>query len=197
MQEHHVRLATIDDLPRLTSTLTAAFEHYAFTRHTIASDDHRGRLERFNELFLREIGLPHGRVWLVNDGDAVAIWTTPESTGLFETFARLEPEFTQLAGDRIHCRETAEATMQRHRPTDPVWFLGSVGVDPAHQGKGLGRAVIQPGLEAARAAGVAAFLETSDPGNVSFYERLGFAVHASYPLPHNGPHTWSMIRFPE
>ncbi|HLU35595.1 MAG TPA: GNAT family N-acetyltransferase [Thermomicrobiales bacterium] len=197
MHEHQIRLATIDDVPRLASTLTDAFEHYAFTRHTIAADNHRSRLQRFNELFLGEIGIPHGKVWMANGGEAAAIWTTPESTGIFEAFTRLEPEFAWLAGDRAHCHASAEATMQRYRPSEPVWFLGSVGVHPAHQGKGLGRAVIQPGLDAAKKAGVPAFLETSDPGNVRFYERLGFDITAEYDLPDGGPRTWSMIRLPD
>lgn len=191
-----VRPATPDDLPRAIATLTNAFEHYAFTRHTIAADDHLRRLQRFNDLFLREIGLPHGKVWVANDGDAVAIWTTPESTGIGEAFTRLGPEFVTLAGDRVAQHQSAEATMQRHRPQEPVWFLGSIGVDPAHQGKGLGRAVIAPGLDAADEAGVLAFLETSDPGNVRFYEKLGFEITAGYTLPDDGPHTWSMMRPP-
>lgn len=192
-----VRPATAADLPRAIATLTNAFAHYAFTRHTIAADEHLRRLHRFNELFLREIGIPHGRVWVANDGEAVAIWTTPQSTGIGDTFARLAPEFVALAGDRAAQYESAEATMQGHRPQQPIWFLGSIGVDPAHQGKGLGRAVVTPGLEAAADAGVLAFLETSDPGNVRFYRKLGFEITAEYDLPDGGPRTWSMIRSPE
>lgn len=191
-----VRPATLDDLPRAITTLTNAFEHYPFTRHTIAADDHLQRLRRFNDLFLREIGLPHGRVWVVNNGDAVAIWTTPESTEIEQAFTRLGPEFVALAGDRVAQHQAAEATMQRHRPQQPVWFLGSVGVDPSCQGQGLGRAVIQPGLDAAARAGAPAFLETSDPGNVRFYEKLGFTITAEYDLPDDGPRTWSMTRSP-
>ncbi|WP_346347349.1 GNAT family N-acetyltransferase [Streptomyces sp. YIM 121038] len=38
-----------------------------------------------------------------------------------------------------------------------MWFLGTVGVDPARQGAGLGRAVLRPGLETAERDGVPAF----------------------------------------
>lgn len=77
-----------------------------------------------------------------------------------------------------------------------MWFLGTIGVDPAHQGKGLGRAVIEPGIMAAEKAGVPAYLETSTEANVRFYRRLGFEVTAEVELPGDGPRTWTMIRRP-
>ncbi|MBF6341057.1 GNAT family N-acetyltransferase [Nocardia abscessus] len=42
------------------------------------------------------------------------------------------------------------------------------------QGKGFGKAIVLPGMEAAVQAGVPAFLETSDERNLRFYRRLGF-----------------------
>ncbi|MFI9627931.1 GNAT family N-acetyltransferase [Streptomyces sp. NPDC052042] len=189
-----VRPATREDLPRAIRTLGRAFAHYPFTRHTIAADDHGARLERFNELFVSRIGLDHGRVWVTDDCAAVAVWTTPQTANAGEVFAEIGPRFAEIAGDRAQASAEAEAAMQPHRPTEPVWFLGSVGVDPEQQGRGLGAAVIRPGLLAAEEAGVPAFLETSDERNVRFYEHLGFEVTADYPLPGGGPHTWAMTR---
>ncbi|GCD48210.1 GNAT family N-acetyltransferase [Streptomyces paromomycinus] len=191
-----VRPATRDDLPRALRTLQRAFADYPFTRHTIAADDHLARLHRFNELFVSRIGLDHGKVWVADDGDAVAVWTTPETADAGNVFAEIGPQFAEIAGDRADFSAQAEAAMGPHRPTEPVWFLGSVGVDPGRQGQGLGGAVIRPGLEAAEQAGVPAFLETSDERNVRFYERLGFEVTADYPLPGGGPRTWAMTRKP-
>ncbi|WP_030662646.1 GNAT family N-acetyltransferase [Streptomyces rimosus] len=192
-----VRPATRDDLPRALHTLQRAFADYPFTRHTIAADGHLDRLHRFNELFLTRIGMEHGRVWVADEGDAVAVWTTPETIGAGEVFSELGPLFTEIAGDRAENFAQAEAMMGPHRPTEPVWFLGSVGVDPDRQGRGLGSAVIRPGLDTADEAGVPAFLETSDERNVRFYEHLGFEVTAACVLPGGGPRTWSMLRKPE
>ncbi|XVQ10142.1 GNAT family N-acetyltransferase [Spirillospora sp. CA-255316] len=190
-----VRPAVLADVPRAARTLRRAFADNVFTRHVIAADDHLRRLEEFQELFVARIGLPHGRVWVAGDVDAVSVWTTPE-TGP-EIFGELAPRFAELAGDRLGAYEAAETAMGAHRPRGPVWFLGVVGVDPGRQGSGLGRAVIRPGLEAAERDGVPAFLETSEARNVAFYERLGFEVTAEYPLPCGGPTTWSMIRHPK
>ncbi len=88
----------------------------------------------------------------------------------------------------------SEEVMAKERPQFPCWFLGAVAVDPAAQGKGLGRAVIEPGLERAEKEGYPVFLETSDETNVKIYERLGFEVKAAYPLPFDGPMTYAMIK---
>ncbi|MFF3734886.1 GNAT family N-acetyltransferase [Streptomyces sp. NPDC002476] len=190
-----VRAATREDLPRAVRTLGRAFLHYPLTRHTIAADDHAARLERFNHLFVSRIGLEHGRTWVSDDCAAVAAWTTP-ATDAAAVFAEIGPELDRLAGDRAPFAARAEETMRPHRPTVPTWFLATIGVDPGRQGRGLGRAVVLPGVEAAERAGVPAFLETSDERNVRFYQGLGFEVTADYALPDGGPHTWAMTREP-
>lgn len=191
-----VRPGTREDVPRAVRTLGRAFADYAFTRHVIAADDHRRRVERFQELFIDRIGLDHGSVWVAGDGDAVAVWTTPRTADAGDVFAELGPRFAELAGDRFPAYQEAEAAMAPHRPKEPAWFLGSVGVDPGRQGRGLGAAVIRPGLDAADREAVPAFLETSEARNVAFYEKLGFEVTAEYVLPGDGPRTWSMTRRP-
>lgn len=191
-----IREATPADLDAAVAILSAAFADYPFTRHTIAADDHPARVARFQELLLAKIGLPHGRVWISDDLDAVAVWTTPASEGIERAFADLAPELHALAGDRAAIAEDSEAALQPHRPTTPTWFLATVGVRPDRQGRGLGRAVIEPGLRAAEDDGQTAYLETSTETNVALYRKLGFEVTATVDLPHNGPRTWAMRRRP-
>ncbi|MEU7041233.1 GNAT family N-acetyltransferase [Streptomyces varsoviensis] len=192
-EDVRVRPATADDVPAAVRTLTSAFADYPFTRHVVAADDHESRLGRFQELFLSRIGLAYGRVWVADEGRAVAAWTTPDqdpSPG----FAEIGPLIGDLAGDRAAVFEAVEAVLAPHRPSEPVWFLATVGVDPRSQRRGLGSAVLRPGLRAAADAGRPAFLETSSEQNVRFYERLGFAVTADVRLPDGGPRTWCMRR---
>ncbi|MEU3019348.1 GNAT family N-acetyltransferase [Nocardiopsis sp. NPDC007018] len=189
-----IREARETDVAEAADTLAEAFRDYPFTRHTIAADDHLARLREFQRIFLAEIGLPHGRVWVSGDLAAVAVWSTPDSGGAEEVMAGLLPTLVGLAGDRADAYASAEAAMEEHRPQEPVWFLGTVGVRPGARGRGLGRAVVRAGLREADAAGVPAFLETSAPDNVRLYTSLGFTVTAEYDLPGGGPRTWSMLR---
>ena len=52
------------------------------------------------------------------------------------------------------------------------WFLvGPVAVDPDHQGRGIGRALIEGGLDTMRTRGARGCVLVGDPG---FYGRFGF-----------------------
>ncbi|MFE6779993.1 GNAT family N-acetyltransferase [Streptomyces sp. NPDC057702] len=188
-----VRPATHADVPRATTTLARAFADHPFTRHTVAADDHARRIADFQELFLVRVGLAHGQVWVADEGAAVAVWTTPRTVAAAAVFAELAPRLAELAGDRAEAFAEADRAMAAHRPRGAAWFLGTVGVDPARQGGGLGRAVLAPGLAAAEREGVPAYLETSEE-NVRFYQRLGFEVDARVELPGGGPLTLAMTR---
>jgi len=192
-----VRLATEADIDSATEVMATAFQDYGFTRHTIGSaddgpEDHLNRLRRLYRIFIEHVGLRHGRVWVTDDVTAVAAWTTPDTPPT--VFAEVADELIAIVGDRVAINAECEAVMGEHRPARPVWFLGAIGVAPGQQGRGLGSAVIAPGLAAAEAAKVPAFLETSSEGNARWYTGLGFRTVAEYDLPHGGPHTWAMQR---
>jgi ribosomal protein S18 acetylase RimI-like enzyme len=66
--------------------------------------------------------------------------------------------------------------MRGYHPGEPHWYLPLIGVDPFRQGNGLGAALMRHALARCDRAGKAAFLESSNPKNVSLYERHGFEV---------------------
>ena len=56
--------------------------------------------------------------------------------------------------------------MAKYHPTEPHWYLPLVGVDPAHQGKGHGDALMRHALERCDRDKVPAYLESTNPGNL-------------------------------
>jgi len=68
---------------------------------------------------------------------------------------------------------TAEQVGAAH-PTEPHWYLPFIGVDPSAQNEGLGRALMLHALARCDADGLPAYLESSNPRNISLYERHGF-----------------------
>jgi ribosomal protein S18 acetylase RimI-like enzyme len=64
--------------------------------------------------------------------------------------------------------------MAKFHPQEPHWYLPLIGVDPAHQGKGYGDALMSYALDRCDRERVPAYLESSNPRNVSFYRRHGF-----------------------
>jgi ribosomal protein S18 acetylase RimI-like enzyme len=66
--------------------------------------------------------------------------------------------------------------MDAHHPEEPHWYLSIVGVDAAHQGKGLGARLLEEPLARCHEEGLMAYLESTNPANISLYERHGFRV---------------------
>jgi ribosomal protein S18 acetylase RimI-like enzyme len=66
--------------------------------------------------------------------------------------------------------------MDKYHPEEDVWYLPLIAVDPAHQGRGLGSALMKAALEKCDKQGLPAYLESSNPRNIALYERHGFDV---------------------
>ncbi len=66
--------------------------------------------------------------------------------------------------------------MASYHPKEDCWYLPLIGVDPARQGQGLGSALLKHALEIIDQNALPAFLESSNPRNISLYERYGFEV---------------------
>ncbi|HEX5865336.1 MAG TPA: GNAT family N-acetyltransferase [Casimicrobiaceae bacterium] len=64
--------------------------------------------------------------------------------------------------------------MARYHPREPHWYLPLIGVDPIHQGKGLGTALMRHALSRCDREKELAYLESSNAKNIPLYEREGF-----------------------
>ena len=68
----------------------------------------------------------------------------------------------------------ASDTMAREHPKAPHMYLFAIGTRKASRGKGLGKQLMAPMLDAADRAGVPCYLENSNPANTGFYRSRGF-----------------------
>jgi GNAT superfamily N-acetyltransferase len=76
------------------------------------------------------------------------------------------------------------------------YYLRVIGVDPAAQAHGIGSSLVRPVLQMADDRGVGCFLQTATAENVSWYERFGFTVAATYQPTPTWPQVWAMWRDP-
>ena len=113
-------------------------------------------------------------VWQLGGHAAVAMWMPPgiEPDG-DATVAMFE---ASVGGDRIGDLLTVFAQMDAAHPSYPLWYLPWLGVDSAVQGQGLGSALLKPCLEIVDSRHLPAYLDSTNPRNVPFYERHGFKV---------------------
>lgn len=98
-------------------------------------------------------------------------WPSPPPPALWRT------RVTFVQGVRAAGR-WAEAfdALAAHHPVERHWYLGTLGVDPPHQGRGAGRRLLAAFVERADADGTPAWLETDREANVGFYRQQGFVV---------------------
>ena len=64
--------------------------------------------------------------------------------------------------------------METYHPEDPCWYLPLIAVDPFYQGNGFGSQLMKHALARVDEDGLPAYLESSNPRNISLYERHGF-----------------------
>jgi ribosomal protein S18 acetylase RimI-like enzyme len=85
-------------------------------------------------------------------------------------------------------------TLARNHPPEPHIYLNFLGVDPAHQGKHYGVALLDALHDLARERGTLAgvYLETATEANVPYYSARGYKVIGEiYPL---GVRFWRMLQ---
>lgn len=182
---HRIRPATSSDLDSAALVLTAAFDTYPWTRWTLPDDGYAERLEEVQRLYLAH-ALDHGIVLVDEQVRAVAAFLPPGAPTPTE---EIQHRVVELHGSRL----AALSGLSLPDALAGCWTLETVGVDPAHQGTGLGTAVTSKGLAMIDQRGGPVALETSDERNVRFYQRLGFIAAATTTIP-GGPIVYSMNR---
>lgn len=117
----------------------------------------------------------HDTAYIADAYKAVALWlppgVEPDGEAVEELLAgSVAPEIQEDAASFF-------AQMDEHHPQGaPCWYLPMIAADPAYMGRGLGAAIMKHALRRCDEDGVIAYLESSNPRNISLYERHGFEV---------------------
>jgi len=157
------------------------------------------RLRRLRRYFASEARRHrrHGGTVLTADGrPGGAFWEPPGQWNVsWPAVVRSAPMLMSTIGRRLPRALRGLGQIERVHPRAPHWYLAVIGTDPPEQGKGVGAALLGPILERCDREAVGAYLESSKPENVPWYERFGFTVTGQIDLP-DGPPLWSMWRDP-
>ena len=119
-----------------------------------------------------------GTAYQVADFAGVALWVPPSHAQHHDNDdAEFSSSLTQLVvPEQMEEVATVLTQMQSYHPDYDCWYLPLIGVDPGHQGRGLGAQLMKYALASCDEAGLPAYLESSNPANISLYERFGFEV---------------------
>lgn len=116
----------------------------------------------------------HGTAYITEGTRAAALWLPPG----------VEPDEAAMGAvmggaPRPEIAEDIGHVLQRmaeHHPHEPHWYLPLIAADPNWIGQGLGTLLMKHALRRCDEEGVAAYLESSNPRNIPFYERHGFRI---------------------
>jgi GNAT superfamily N-acetyltransferase len=154
----------------------------------------RRLLPRHYRGMIRRVYVPRHGAWTTPDTAGAALWFPP---GTMRLSARERlTELRTLLPEGIDCLGRGgrwEELISEHHPREPHWYLQTLAVRPSAQRRGVGTALIEPGLARAEADGVGCYLETQRESNIPYYRRFGFELTDEISL-HDSPPLWLMWR---
>jgi ribosomal protein S18 acetylase RimI-like enzyme len=199
LSEETVRRATRDDTPRLARLFAAVFATDPVFQWLTRDGRSRNKaLERFFWRVLSTRTLPYGETWLTANGLAAAAWIPPysplQSPSLLDDL-KMVPTIVRLTGIPRLSRGAAMASaMAGAHPAEPCFYLAFIAVAPRLQGAGLGTLLLEHTLARVDAARAGAYLENSNPRNLTLYERAGFKVTREIVARRDAPPMFAMWR---
>jgi len=196
---HQAVPAGSGDLEALGDVLQAAFFDDPVMSWILPDEATRSRrLAGMFGILLRIHYLPMHTVWTTAEQSGAALWSPPGHWRVPPgDIARALPALLRSLGRHsVRALRALDHVERQHPEGPPHWYLGVLGTGPAHQGQGVGSALMAPVLERCDREGVPAFLESSKESNIAFYARFGFVVTGTTQLPFGGPTVWPMWREP-
>ena len=195
------KIASAADVERLAATLTDAFADDPLSRWMTPAHGYPGRLTHLFRFLLSD-GVSRAVVDTLAGGPDIAlagaaIWTRPGQWKVpGTTLVRNAGLIARASGMRLP-RLIGRLTQLEHlHPTEPAhWYLQVLGVACDHRGRGLGSALLSSRLAQLDEQQVPAYLESSNPRNLSLYQRHGFTITKEVAFRH-GPPQWLMWREP-
>ena len=189
-------------LPHAAELLATAFQNDP--TYILVQPDEIKRLRMLAWLFERLLrySLSYGQAYTTPALEGIACWLPPGRTnlsvlGLLRSGLATAPLVVGLAAYLRFDRYMSYADkLHEHYAPPSHWYLWVIGVEPAHQGRGIGSRLLQPVLAQASAEGTACYLDTSTEGAVRFYEKHGFRVMEHGGTPNQEVQVWAMLRQP-
>ncbi len=170
-----IRSATPDELPQVVSCIVAAFLTDPISRFSWPSAHDYLHGMPLLAAAMSSKSAEHASLLVSDDCSGAALWLPPgvrpdeEAMAAIPAARPAKPEHAEDLGATF-------TQMGQAHPEAPHWYLPILGVEPNAQGRGLGGALMRHAIARFDDEGALAYLESSNPRNISLYERHGFEV---------------------
>ena len=188
-----VQIANPTERSSIVQTITLGFSADPIARWIWPdAETYLNVMPRFTDAF-GGAGFDQSSVYKTECGHAAAMWLPPgiESDG--DTIEIIFEE--SVAEERMEEIGSFFAQMDDFHPHEDCWYLPLIAADPSQTGRGLGAALMKHALQKCDEQGLPAYLESSNPRNISLYERHGFEVMGKIETP-SSPLMTPMFREP-
>lgn len=189
-----IKTAKISDEENMIATLTLAFSADPVIRWVMPEP--KNFLMNFPK-FVRAFGgnaFTHETAYYTEGYAGVALWLPPniemDAEKMINLIEQIVPN--EQKGDTFGLMEQ----MEHYHPDEPIWYLPLIGVDPFQQNRGQGSILLAYVLKICDREAITAYLETSNPRNITLYERHGFEIIGKIQAG-NSPVIYPMLRHPQ
>lgn len=173
-----IRRAREDEIPAIGHLISYSFQNLPQNAYLVPpAGDRIPVMADFFTLYT-EHAFRYGRIEVIDNpaGDglvAAAVWF--DNTAEAPAPERYDERLRDLTGSYLDRFVFLDELFEKHHPEDPHWHLAFLAVHPEHQDHGLGSHLMDHTHRELDEAGVAAYLEATNPDNVRLYRRKGYA----------------------
>ncbi len=173
----------------IVDILKNSFQDNMSVNFVVKQDDKReSRIEKLMKYSYFQ-GKNFGKIYLSKDQKACAIVLIPskKKTTFKAIIWDLKLVFGCMGLSKVSKVLKREGEIKKHHPDFPFLHLWYIGVNPEFQGQAKGTELMARIMHDAKELNLPIYLETSNPKNFSFYEKLGFTMisemdNMGYPL---------------
>ena len=145
-------------------------------------------------------GEKYGEIFIPEDHDyGVSVWVKPLNKKLEKEKNKQKKIFLKdYMGNKSLDTYTSIVNFMSGKAVSFVneksWYLSIIGILPEFQGQGQGRGLVESILNRTEQLSIPTYVETFNPRNITFYNRLGYKVVECFHEPITDAKYWLMIR---
>ncbi len=173
-----------EDKQSVIDILVRSFHDNPSVNYVIKQDRHREKRLAALMDYSFELCMSFGEIWINDEktGCGLLLYPSQRVTNIRTIMLDLRLVLTSIGIFRFPMILKRESQIKRRHPPGELTYLWFIGVRPEHQRQRIGSSILQKVIERSVAANRPIVLETSVPGNVTWYETFGFEVFGKIDL---------------
>lgn len=174
-----MKQATNEHKELIVSILSKAFDANPSVNYVVKQGSHRQHRIRKLMEYSFNMCLAFGEVWITDDDRGCSLVLLPDKkqTSLKTIYWDIKLAITAIGLSRVGLVLKRESKIKAFHPRSPFCYLWFIGVDPNHQGKGIGSELLKSLIERFDQADRPIYVETSVETNLPWYKGARFEVY--------------------